>query len=220
MRAHGRRLLSRKTQEQISALDLPILIDRCSAQIETIPTDHRQDFEALIRAVKVISDALLTDSNNSSLPPSQDPFRDKHKKPDGTGQGRRRPGAQPGHPGSHLRHAEPTRIVSLQVDRSQIPPDRELTPLAPIKRQVFNINITREVVEYQAEVLIDQYGNRYVADFPAHVKAYAQYDSGLKAYDTALSIHQLIPYERLAMHMNEAYNIPSQLSTRAYSVKI
>ena len=96
--------------------------------------------------------------------PRADPFRDKNKNTRKKAQPGRRPSGQPGHPGHHLGHTEPTRIEKLPVDRSKIPADR--IPQEPIKRQLYNIKFTREVVEYQAEVLTDQFGNRYVAEFP------------------------------------------------------
>lgn len=198
----------RKCREEVSACGLQQLLDRCITHLaqSASPVLIREDLEDLVSVTKRLSDILLTNSSNSSLPPSADPHRDK--KPKDPSPSGRRPGAQPGHPGRHLGQTTPTETVTLQVDRSKIPPDRILTPEPPILRQVYDIRISRVVVEYQAEVLVDQYGNRYTADFPPHVKAYSQYDSGMKAYVTDLSVQQMIPYERLSELMNGTFDIP------------
>jgi transposase len=49
-------------------------------------------------------------------------------------------------------------------------------------RQVFNIDISRVVTEYRAQVLEDDNGNRYVASFPEGVSKAVEYGTGIKAH--------------------------------------
>lgn len=203
------RSILRKLRIEVESCDLSQQLDLCIELANREPNISpalRTALNLLFRTLKLLLDSFLTNSENSSLPPSADPGREP-KRPKNSQSGRR-PGAQPGHNGNNLGHETPTRTVELKVDRSKIPPDRTLTPEEPIRRQVYNIKITREIIEYQAEVLVDQYGNRYVADFPPDVRAHAQYGNELKAYAVNLSVYQLIPYERLASHLREWCNIP------------
>lgn len=204
-------------REKVSSLDIGERLNDCIQRVlreQHISEETRAALNALFRALKCLLDMLNTNSSNSSVPPSADPHRTKQeKKPRRKPSPRRRPGGQPGHSGSFLGHATPTDIIELKVDRSKIPSDRVLTSANPIRRQVYGIEITRKIVEYQAEVLVDQYGNRYTAEFPEHVRGYSQYDSSLKAYVTELSVRQMIPYERLAEHLKTMVGIPIATGT-------
>jgi len=73
---------------------------------------------------------------------------------------------------------------------------------------VFDIDISRIVTEYQAEILEDQDGKQYVAQFPEGVIKAAQYGSGTKAHSVYLSQYQLIPYRRLQEYFREQLQIP------------
>jgi transposase len=71
--------------------------------------------EALEAEIKELREKLNTNSNNSSKPPSQDPFRKTSAKQSSG----KKPGGQPGHPG-HARKIYPpeqvTKTVNLQPD--------------------------------------------------------------------------------------------------------
>ncbi len=58
------------------------------------------------------------------------------------------------------------------------------------KRQVFDIDISRIVTEYRAQVLIDSADNRFVADFPKGINKAVQYGQTLKAHAVYLSQYQ------------------------------
>lgn len=75
-------------------------------------------------------------------------------------------------------------------------------------RQVFSIRIQRFVTEYQAEVLIDGQGNRYVAVFPDTVTNPTQYGPELKGHAVYLSQFQLLPYDRMASYFEDLLQIP------------
>ncbi len=76
------------------------------------------------------------------------------------------------------------------------------------KRQVFDIDISRIVTEYQAEVLEDSNGNQFVATFPEGVTKAVQYGNKLKAHAVYMSQYQLIPYKRIEEYFSEQLHIP------------
>ena len=95
----------------------------------------------------------------------------------------------------------------MTVDRDTLPPGVELRDGGIETRQVIEIEIKTFVTEYQAEVLIDQYGNRYVAAFPASVTRPVQYGHSLKSLSVYLSQHQLIPYNRIQEMFRDCFGL-------------
>ena len=141
----------------------------------------------------------LTNSQNSSLPPSKDlPYKKPAKTSEKSdAEPKRKPGGQPNHPGHFLRHyIEPDLVVEVSPN---LPKDVECVPTGQvIKRQVIDITFTSKIIEYRAAVYQDEFGNTYVGDFPPEARAYAQYGPGVREFSLFLSVYQLIPYERAA----------------------
>jgi transposase len=75
-------------------------------------------------------------------------------------------------------------------------------------RQVFDIDISRVVTEYQAQILEDSKGNRFVAPFPKEVTKAVQYGKSVKAHSVYMSQFQLIPYNRVQDYFKEQLQIP------------
>ena len=75
-------------------------------------------------------------------------------------------------------------------------------------RQVFDIEISRVVTEYQAEILEDSNGNHFVAPFPEGVTKAVQYGGDLKAHSVYMSQYQLIPYKRIQEYFSDQLGIP------------
>ena len=75
-------------------------------------------------------------------------------------------------------------------------------------QQVFDIDISRVVTEYRAQVLVDENGNRFVASFPEGVTKAVQYGSGLKEHSVYMSQFQLIPYNRVQEYFADQINVP------------
>lgn len=87
--------------------DLWAIITELRAEIRQL----RDENAALRKEVEDLRSKLGTNSKNSSVPPSQDPFRPKGKrKPSG-----RKQGAQPGHKG-HCRQTYPPDQIAKIVD--------------------------------------------------------------------------------------------------------
>jgi transposase len=162
----------------------------------------RAMFEMLLMIISMLADRLGLNSKNSSKPPSTDPNRRKKNK----GSNNRKPGGQPGRIGKNLEPFEnPDRIIPLKLDRRHLPKGN-YQEAGFETRQVVDIEISRMVTEYQAQVLLDSEGRRYVAAFPEGVTRPVQYGQSIKSHAVYLSQYQLIPYERVADYfINEAH---------------
>ena len=64
------------------------------------------------------------------------------------------------------------------------------------------------VTDYRAEVLVDQFGNRFTAPFPEAVTKAVQYGNGVKAQSVYLSQYQLIPYQRVQEQFQDQFQLP------------
>ncbi|MDT8442575.1 MAG: IS66 family transposase, partial [Desulfuromonadales bacterium] len=161
-------------------------------------------FGVLIMVVKLLANSLGLNSRNSSKPPSSDPNREKEsrKKSD------RKPGGQKGRTGTTLRQIEePDKVQVINVDRRTLPKGRYQV-VGFEKRQVFDIDISRLVTEYQAEVLESAEGKRFVASFPEGVTKAVQYGNNLKAHAVYMSQYQLLPYNRIEEYFSEQLRVP------------
>jgi len=168
---------------------------------ERLTVFARATIVALLEAVTILSNRLNLDSSNSSLPSSKDPLhrnpaKKKETETESKGE-RRKPGAQPGHPGTTLKKVtNPDVVETIHIDRRTIPKGSYET-IKFETRQVFDINISMVVTEYQAEVVVDLQGNEYVATFPPGVTRPTQYGNHTKASSVYLSQYQLVPLERV-----------------------
>lgn len=152
----------------------------------------------------LLCNRLNLNSSNSSKPPSQDPNRKKKN----FKQGQRRPGGQQGHEGVTLQKVEnPEKIEELYINRKTLPPGKYKNNGFEC-RQVIDIRISRFVTEYRAEILEDEHGVSYVAEFPPEVTRRVQYGSTLKVNAVYMSQFQLIPYQRIEDHFMHQMNLP------------
>ena len=149
--------------------------------------------DVLFLLIPLLCNRLTLNSSNSSKPPSSDPNRKKIKREPGS----RKPGGQAGHNGTTLeRDPNPDFVKSIHIDRNALP-EGTYKEVDPVVRQVIDIKITKVVTEYQAQVLEDENGTRYTADFPEGVTKAIQYGVSVKAHATFFSQYQLIPYGRV-----------------------
>ena len=149
----------------------------------------------LLDSLILISNHLGLNSSNSSKPPSSDPNRIRRTR---TAKGeKRKAGGQKGHKGSRLEPVtNPTVVEIIEIDRRTLPQGK-WEPAGFDKRQVIDIEVSFTVTEYQAEVLKNERGQEWVADFPEGVTELAQYGVGVKATSVYLSQFQLIPQARV-----------------------
>ena len=169
----------------------------------------RAALEVLLVLVQLLANRLSLNSRNSSKPPSTDRFNkgDKDNSDDKQGKNNK-PGGQPGRTGTTLQKVDdPDEIKLLELDRAILPPG-EYKSDGFESRQVFDIDIRRVVTEYRAEILVDQFGNRFTASFPKAVTKAVQYGNGVKAQAVYLSQYQLIPYQRVQEQFQDQFQLP------------
>jgi transposase len=160
-------------------------------------------FKMLLMLVTILSSRLGLNSNNSSKPPSNDLNRKKTSKNSG-----KKPGGQMGRKGKNLEPIEnPDHIIPIKLDKASLPPG-DYHEIGYEARQVVEIEISRIVTEYQAQILEDAKGKRYIASFPKDVTRPIQYGQSIKAHAVYLSQFQLIPYERVADYFINEASIP------------
>ncbi len=175
------------------------------AKDKTISLATKLAMELLITLMSVLIDKLNLNSSNSSKPPSSDPNRKKIQR-----QKSNKPkGGQIGHNGTTLKPVDdPDEVVDLTIDKRRLPANSNYRENGYVARQVVDIKISRFITEYRAEILVDNKGNQYVAEFPANITRSIQYGSSVKAQATYLSTYQLIPCERLQEQFRNEYGIP------------
>ena len=161
-------------------------------------------FEILILIITLLANRLNLNSGNSSKPPSCDRNRAKESKiPTG-----KKAGGQNGHIGKTLKKVDdPDEIKEIKVDRGELP-SGIYRYVGFESRQVFDIDLSRVVTEYRAQVLEDQKGNRFIASFPEGVAKAVQYGTGVKAQSVYMSQFQMIPYNRVQDYFMDQVFIP------------
>ena len=192
---------------KIDNIDIEATIEKTQALIyqdEHMSAALKSMIEVLILIISLLANRLNLNSSNSSKSPSSDPNREKKPKP----KSGRKKGGQKGHVGTTLSKVDdPDIIEPIKIDRRTLPAGR-YHEVHYEARQVFDIDISRVVTEYRAQVLEDDNGNRYVAPFPEGVTKAVQYGTGLKAHAVYLSQFQLIPYNRIQDHFADQLHIP------------
>lgn len=179
---------------------------------QSLSAPARAMFDLLIVIINLLVRKFGRNSTNSSLPPSQDPHRERGSQRKVPAQ-KRRPGGQNGHEGTTLaREPHPDRIEPLAIDRRALPPGR-YHPAGYEARQVIDMEIHKIVTEYRAEILEDAHGHQFVAPFPAGVTRPVQYGNSVKAQSVYMSIWQLLPYERICDYFGDQCGLPLSAGT-------
>ena len=186
-------------------------VEQLLVQDATLSPALNAAIRMLIIAVQLLADKAKLDSRNSSKPPATDPHRAR-KKMTPTG---RKVGGQPAHTGSNLALIDkPDVIHILNIDKRRLPKGT-YRDAGFEARQVIDIHIERCVTEYRAQILQNEKGQCFVAEFPVEVTRPTQYGASAKANAVYLSMFQLIPYERVQTQFAEQYGIA--LSTGSLS---
>lgn len=192
---------------KINPLEIEKALDNARRLIEQeqdLSPSLRAALEVLLLLVTVLLNRTTLNSKNSSKPPSSDPNRLKpsRKKSDKSS------GAQAGHIGKTLKKTDdPDVIEVIAIDRRTLPKG-SYHQTGFETRQVFDIDISRVITEYQAQILEDEQGNRFVASFPKGVTKSVQYGNQIKAHAVYLSQYQLLPYKRIQSYFADQLQIP------------
>ncbi len=191
----------------IENIDINATIKRVESLIaedKDLSAGTKSLLEILVLVITLMANRLNLNSKNSSKPPSSD----QNRKKTSSSKSDKKHGGQKGHIGKTLRKAEnPDKVKVIKVDRTKLPPGK-YKELPYESRQVFNIDISRVVTEYQAQVLEDKNGQRFTAPFPQGVTKAVQYGTSLKAHSVYLSQFQLIPYDRIRDYFADQLGIP------------
>lgn len=192
---------------KIENIDIQATIEKTHALVrddEQLSAATKSMFEILILIITLLANRLNLNSTNSSKPPSSDPNR---KKPVRKKSGNKA-GGQNGHVGTTLKKIDnPDRVKEIKIDRRKLPAG-QYRQVGFEARQVFDIDISRLVTEYRAQILEDENSQRFVAPFPQGVSKAAQYGVGVKAHAVYLSQYQLIPYNRVQEYFADQLQIP------------
>jgi transposase len=192
---------------KIDNIDIEATIEKAQSLVrddKELSAATKSMFEVMILIITLLANRLNLNSSNSSKPPSSDPNRKKNPKRK-TG---KKSGGQKGHVGSTLKKVDdPDKVELIKIDRSALPPGK-YRQVGYDTRQVFDIDISRVVTEYRAQILEDDNGNRFVASFPENVTKAVQYGTGLKAHSVYMSQFQLVPYNRIQDHFADQLHIP------------
>jgi len=194
-----------------------ISVNKAIAEVECLLKKEKNLSPALKAAIKLLIvlmslfvARLQSNSKNSSKPPADDKNR---KRGSNREKSNKKPGGQSGHVGRKLKKVdEPDVIEKIKVDKRTLPKGK-YKEVGFQSRQVFDINITRVITEYQAQILEDQYGKRYVAEFPKHVKNEVQYGTEVKNNAVYMSQYQLLPYKRIQEQFADQMNLPLSAGT-------
>lgn len=186
----------------IGDIDVTDTLERVKQQLkedQEMSATTRSLIEVLVLIVSLLVNRLGLNSSNSSKPPSSDPNREKKPR---NGNGKKR-GGQKGHKGASLEKVDtPDVVEELSIDRRTLPKGNYQN-VGYESRQLFDIQISRVVTEYRAEILEDEKGNRFVAEFPEGINQPTQYGSGVKAHSVYMSQFQLMPYDRIRDYFAE-----------------
>ncbi len=192
---------------KIENIDIQAAIEKAQTVIrddKQLSSGTRSVVEILILVITLLANRLNLNSTNSSKPPSSDLNRQKTpRKKSG-----KKAGGQNGHLGTTLKKIDnPDRIKKIKVDRRKLP-KANYKHAGFETRQVFNMDISRIVTEYQAEIVEDENGNRFVAPFPKGVTKAAQYGNSIKTHAVYMSQFQLLPYHRIQDYFSDQLQIP------------
>lgn len=189
------------------------VIEALQAQVATLP--------ALTARVKALEDRLALDSHNSSKSPSSDasnvgrmgrtPAPRSLRPPPGTSG--RRPGGQPGHPGTTLRLVDtPDHVVlhrplvaTCETCGHGLGDGAER--VTGERRQVVDLPpLALEVTEHRVvHVACSGCGSETAGAFPVGVTQPAQYGARLKAASVYLHDYQLLPYDRTSQLLEDLF---------------
>lgn len=198
------------------------VVSQASAILKTesgLSDNFKTVFFSLLEFTSILLDRVGVNSSNSGLPPSKDPYRVRRKAKGS----KRKPGGQHGHEGSYLKQVDnPTEVEQIFIDKSSLPKG-EYCSGGFEKRQVFDVKISLHVKEYQAEILVNQQGVEFMADFPEDVVSATQYSAAVRATSVYMSQGQLIPLDRVREFFNDQVGLPlskgsvSNFNAAAYS---
>jgi len=154
----------------LNSINITEIVEQTKTQLQedkTLTPALKMSIELILVVVVMLAGKLGLNSQNSSIPPSKDinrikPTREKSEKS---------AGGQKGRAGKTLTQTEtPDEIQVILVDRDFLPKGH-YREVGFQKRQIVDIDISKVVTEYQAQILEDEQGKRFVGEFPQGVNS-------------------------------------------------
>ncbi len=189
-------------------------VDQCSLIVRQYFALAQAENELLTLENAEMRARLNQNSTNSSQPPSSSLFIKPQSLRVKTG---RKPGGQPGHPGSTLRIKEnPDMVVEHKVDICHHCGNNLSGETSTISqaRQVWDVKIIPVVTQHNVQSkTCPVCGKITTAAFPQGVDHYIQYGDTYKSLMIYLSQGNFIPYDRLANLSQDILDIPVSQGT-------
>jgi len=189
------------------------------AELRAVVAEQAKVIGTLKARVAELERRLGQDSSNSSKPPSSDGLAKPLALPRPRQAGQRRPGKQPGTPGTHLAQVgDPDQVlVHRPVACQGCEADLTLAPVVgSTARQVFDLPAVRlAVTEHRAEQRRCGCGQVSVGVLPAQARASACYGPGVRALASYLLVGQHLPVERAAQLLAQVLGVGVSAGTLA-----
>ena len=192
---------------KLDSINISEIVEKTKTQLKedtTITPSLKVSLELILMVVVMLVERLGLHSKNSSIPPSKDPNRKKEPK----AKGNKPAGGQKGHKGITLAQTDSPDEVDIRLVVRDTLPKGNYHEVGFIKRQVVDIDISKIITEYRAQILENEHGERFTADFPDGVNSHIQYGSNIKAHAVYLSQYQLLPYNRIEEYFSDQLDIP------------
>ncbi len=168
--------------------------------------------ELILLLIKILTAPKKT-SKNSSLPPSQDPNRSKESKKNSG----KKPGGQKEREGKTLElypESEVDEIIEIPVKIEEFSGNKNTWEFKGYQeKQVLEIEITRKITSYKAEIWENEKGEQIIGKFPPGIKQTVQYGKGIKAHAVYLNSYQLLPYQRIQEYFEQVAGIELSVGT-------
>lgn len=197
----------------LNNINVEVFIADTLKRIESDPEispSLKATIQTLIMLIQLLLERFGKNSRNSSVPPAMDPNRTKQLR---NGNSCRPRGGQFGHVGTTLTKVDnPDEVIIIKASTKDMP-EGIWRIKGYVVRQVVELELNKRIVEYRAEVLVNQDGLEVTASFPGNVIKAVQYGESVKVQATYLSQYQLIPYERITEHFADQYGIPISAGT-------
>jgi len=191
----------------LNSINITEIVEQTKAQLQedkTLTPALKMSIELILVIVVMLASKLGLNSKNSSIPPSKDINREKQTKDKSD----KPAGGQKGRTGKTLTQTKtPDEIEVILVDQDMLPEGR-YREVGFQKRQVVDIDISKVVTEYQAQILENAQGKRFVGEYPEGINSPIQYGVGVKAHAVYLSQYQLLPYNRIEEYFADQLGIP------------
>jgi len=163
---------------------------------------------------------LGMNSTNSSMPPSNDPWRKPQSERKKSG---KKPGGQPGHKGHGLKiDRKPDEIVTLK------PPVCEQCSTAidgvdgsvEDSRYKIDVEIRTIITRYdQLEVVCPVCETANIGQFPKGINSRAQYGEGVRGISVLFTHYAMVGYDKTQKILKDVFGVPIQAGTIANHVK-